>query len=80
MPKKPENFGEQKDAKKVFNQMRRPEMYICMAEVFGVFENDKLIKFIDEIKEAMDNKKSWKEVCKNYLPWETIEEKIKTEI
>lgn len=78
MQKKPEGFGEEKDAKKVFNRMGKPEMYICIAEVLEVIREEKLIEFVSKIKEAMNNEKSWREVRKQYFVWEMIEEKINT--
>ena len=73
---KPEDFVEEKEARKVFGRMKKPEMYICIAEVLEVLEEKELIEFVKEIKDAIDRGKSWKCVCNKYLNWEMVDKKI----
>ena len=46
----------------IFNGMRRPEMYIYIAEALNVFDEDGLKEFVENIKNAIDNNESWKKV------------------
>lgn len=68
-----------RSAQHIYNGMNRPEMYICIAEMFGI---DELEKIIDDIKEAMDKYETQKEKCnagcnkaKELIPWAKVEEK-----
>ncbi len=74
---KPEGFGKEQDAQKIFNKMRRPEMYIYIAEALDVFSEEELNTFVDNIKRAIEKNESWKNVINKYLTWDKVEEKAR---
>ena len=60
---------------RIFNSMQKPEMYIYIAEALGILEKNELELFVDQIKAAIRNNKSWKEVVNEKLPWVSVEKK-----
>ena len=75
---KPEGFGEQRDAKLVFTKMRKPEMYIYIAEALGILKKEELKNLVDQIKAAIDNNESWKKVVNEELPWVKVEKRVRS--
>lgn len=71
-----------KNAQYVFNHMKRPEMYLWIAETLKILSEEELRQCICKLKKAMDenpNKrksKPWKDVIKQYITWEKIEQKL----
>lgn len=61
----------------IFNGMRRPEMYIYIAEALNVFDEDGLKEFVENIKNAIDNNESWKKVINKERLWDRVEKKAK---
>lgn len=77
----PEDIKEVREANKVYNRMGRPEMYICIAEVLELLEEDKLEQLIGEVKEAMNkNRRRWKYIFKEYFTWEDVEKKLNGDV
>lgn len=60
---------------RIFNYMKRPEMYIYIAEALGILEKEELKLFVDKIKKAIDNNESWKKVINKGLSWDRVEKK-----
>ena len=71
---KPE-VGIEHEAEKVFGRMKRPEMFIYIAEALQILNKSKLEDYITETKQAMDKGKSWMDIRKKYINWEQIEVK-----
>lgn len=69
------NSGENNSVSRIFNHMKRPEMYIYIAEALGILEKEKLKQFVDKIKEAIDNKESWEKVINKGWLWDRVEKK-----
>ena len=55
--------------------MRRPEMYIYIAEALGILEEEELKLFVDDIKKAIDNSESWQKVINKGWLWDRVEKK-----
>lgn len=69
-------FSFQDNAKIVFNNMKRPEMYLWIAEALGILKEEKMVECINELKQARNNNFSWKEVINKYISWDDVEKKI----
>lgn len=68
----------QEDAEKVFKSMKRPEMFLWIAEALGAICEHDLDTCIAELKVAMDkNPKLWyKNVIKKYITWDIVKKRI----
>ena len=65
--------GGKNPVSRIFNSMKRPEMYIYIAEALGILEEEELKIFVDDIKKAIDNSESWKKVINKGWLWDRVE-------
>ncbi len=71
------NSGEYR-VSEIYNRMGKPEMYIYIAEALGILKEKELENFVKKIKDAIDNNESWKKVKNEELPWDLVEEKVRS--
>ncbi len=57
----------------IYNMMQKPEMFIYIAEVLGIFGEKELKNFVDEIIKSKDT--SLKDVINSRMPWDVVEKK-----
>lgn len=67
------DYGEETDARKVFERMKKPEMFIYIAEALQVLTQPELENYISETKNTMDTGPNWSDIRKKYLKWEQVE-------
>lgn len=60
----------------IFNRMKRPEMFIYVAEALEILDEEQLTNYISETINAINENQSWTEVRHKYLKWSDVEEKF----
>lgn len=65
-----------KKVSELFGSMNRPEMFLYIAEALRVLPDDQLQRYVEETKKAIDKKHEWKNVRKEFLSWEMVENRV----